>query len=90
MGYGFVAKMGDLASKNKAGKGVVNVGKGELLTPVKVHDMETQYLVAVTSIGRLLVLVAICWNLLKVKVIKLLIYQKLHSKLVKKKVWLLP
>ena len=55
MGYGFVASVGDLSSKNKAGKGVVNVGKGELLTPAKVHDLETQYLVAVTSIGRLLV-----------------------------------
>jgi len=55
LGYGFVTSLKELGSKNRAGKSLVNVGKGELLVPVKVHDVETQYLAAVTSIGRLLV-----------------------------------
>jgi topoisomerase-4 subunit A len=50
-----VTSLKELGSKNRAGKALVNVGKGELLSPAKVHDVDAQYLVAVTSIGRLLV-----------------------------------
>lgn len=55
MGYGFVTAVDQLGSKNRAGKALVNVGKGALLIPAKITDLETQYLVAVSSIGRMLV-----------------------------------
>lgn len=55
LGYGFITKLQELGSKNRAGKSLVNVGAGQLLAPVKIHDIETQYLAAATSLGRLLV-----------------------------------
>ena len=55
-GYGFVATLGDLTSKNKAGKSCLNVPKeGVALKPVNLTDVDDQYVVAVTSQGRMLV-----------------------------------
>ena len=55
-GYGFMAKVEDLYVKNKKGKVVLNVPKSaQVLKPVLVSDPEEDFLVAVTSIGRLLV-----------------------------------
>lgn len=55
-GYGFVAKLGDLITKNKNGKAILNVPKGaRVLPPVPVHDMEKDKLTAVTTEGRMLV-----------------------------------
>lgn len=54
-GYGFVAKLGDLQSKNKAGKAVLNLPKGaQVLNPV-VIDGTKGFVVAVTTEGRMLV-----------------------------------
>jgi topoisomerase IV subunit A len=55
-GYGFVAKLGDLQSKNKAGKGVLNLPKGsKVLNPAAVGAIEGSFVVAVSNEGRLLI-----------------------------------
>ncbi len=54
-GYGFVAKLSDLATKNKAGKTALNLPKGgRVLNPVLMHD-EQKWLAAVSNEGRMLV-----------------------------------
>ncbi len=55
-GYGFVTKLGDMTSKNKAGKAMVTIPAGaELLPPVPVEQVETSLVAAATNEGRLLV-----------------------------------
>jgi topoisomerase-4 subunit A len=55
-GYGFVAKLGDLQSKNRAGKGVISLPKGgQVLYPAAIQSLEEAQVAAVTSEGRLLV-----------------------------------
>jgi topoisomerase IV subunit A len=54
-GYGFVAKLEDFYTKNRAGKSVLNLPKGaKVLPPCLITDLETQYLAAVTNIGKML------------------------------------
>jgi topoisomerase-4 subunit A len=54
-GYGFVATVGDLQSKNKAGKSVLSLPKGaRVLTPTLIQNPQTDLLVAVTNEGRML------------------------------------
>ena len=55
IGYGFVTTLSELNSKNRAGKALMNVGGGELLKPIKLHGVEKNYLVALTSLGHVLV-----------------------------------
>ena len=51
-GYGFVAKLGDLVGRNKAGKAFLSLDKGEkVLTPAKADGAT---LCALSAIGRLL------------------------------------
>jgi topoisomerase-4 subunit A len=55
-GYGFVAKLGDLQANTKKGKAVLNVGKQALaLPPVKVSDIDSDQIAAVSSAGHMLV-----------------------------------
>ncbi len=55
-GYGFVAKLEDLMTKNKNGKAVVNLPKESLiLPPVIVNQYNTDLIAAVSTIGRLLI-----------------------------------
>ncbi len=55
-GYGFVAKLGDLITKNKNGKAILSVPKGaRVLPPEKIDDLATDKLTAVTTEGRMLV-----------------------------------
>lgn len=55
-GYGFVTNLVNFYGKNRAGKNFLKVPEeGEALVPVKLEDVESQYLVAVTNVGRLLV-----------------------------------
>lgn len=55
-GYGFVAKLDDLASKNKAGKTLLSLPEGaNVLPPQIVIDPEKALLAAVSNDGRLLV-----------------------------------
>ena len=54
-GYGFMVKLEDIYTKNRNGKAVISVPKGgKALAPTKVNDMENDWVVAVTSIGRML------------------------------------
>src|SRR3546814_5367648 len=55
-GYGFIARLGDLESRQKAGKAVINVSAtANVLAPARVADTSTDRLELVTAEGRLLV-----------------------------------
>lgn len=55
-GYGFVAKLGDLQTKNKAGKGALNLPKGStVMRPAEISVSENAWVAAVSNEGRLLV-----------------------------------
>jgi topoisomerase-4 subunit A len=54
-GYGFVATLGDLVSRNKAGKAILRVPSGgKAVVPASVPDDAECLIAAVSSIGRLL------------------------------------
>ena len=54
-GYGFIARLGDLHAKNRAGKSVLSLPKGaEPLPPVPVEQPEEGMVAVATSDGRLL------------------------------------
>jgi topoisomerase-4 subunit A len=55
-GYGFVAKLGDLQTKNRAGKAAINLPKGsQVLQPAAVDVIEGSFVAAVSNEGRLLI-----------------------------------
>ena len=55
-GYGFVAKLADLQSKNRTGKTLLNVSeKANVLPPCVVRDVNNDLLIAISNEGRLLV-----------------------------------
>lgn len=55
-GYGFVAKFGDLVTKNKAGKALLSLPKGaQVMPPVIVPERQNLLVAAATSEGRLLI-----------------------------------
>ena len=55
-GYGFVARLEDMITKNKKGKAMLKVPAGaKVLPPVPVTDMETHWVAVVTNEGRLLI-----------------------------------
>lgn len=54
-GYGFICRHGDLLGRNKAGKGVVNLGDAKLLAPVAMADIELSRIAVTVSTGHLLV-----------------------------------
>ncbi|MCK4834961.1 MAG: DNA topoisomerase IV subunit A, partial [Gammaproteobacteria bacterium] len=55
-GYGFIVRLGDMQANAKKGKAVLNVGKQALaLSPVKVGDVATDQIAAVSSAGHMLV-----------------------------------
>ncbi len=55
-GYGFVAVLGDLISRNRTGKAVLGVPSGaRVLAPQPVTDLDTDLVAAASSDGRLLV-----------------------------------
>lgn len=57
-GYGFITCLEEMASKNKAGKALLNVPAGsEVLQPLEVPDLplESLQLAVVTNLGRLLI-----------------------------------
>ncbi|MGD2055428.1 MAG: DNA topoisomerase IV subunit A [Gammaproteobacteria bacterium] len=56
-GYGFVAQLGDMITRNKAGKAVLSVPRGcAVLEPVPVRNPEEDWIVATTTAGYLLVI----------------------------------
>jgi topoisomerase-4 subunit A len=55
-GYGFVCRLEDMMTRLKAGKAIVNVGKGAtVLRPQRVANHETDLVAAASSEGKLLV-----------------------------------
>ncbi len=55
-GYGFVVRLGDMQANAKKGKAVLNVGKQAVaLAPVKISDVKTDQIAAVSSAGHMLV-----------------------------------
>lgn len=55
-GYGFVTKLENLVTKNRAGKAAISLPKGaHVLMPVAINELENQWLAAVSNEGRLLV-----------------------------------
>ncbi|MBT8120865.1 MAG: DNA topoisomerase IV subunit A [Gammaproteobacteria bacterium] len=55
-GYGFVVRLGDMQANAKKGKAVLNTGKQALaLPPVKVGNVESDQIVAISSAGHMLV-----------------------------------
>jgi len=56
-GYGFVIKLGDMYTRNKAGKATLSVPKGAcVLAPVPVRSLQDDWIVAVSSEGYMLVI----------------------------------
>ncbi|MGB5261523.1 MAG: DNA topoisomerase IV subunit A [Gammaproteobacteria bacterium] len=56
-GYGFVTKLGDTVTRNKAGKSTLSVPKGTgVLLPVPVRSYTDDWIVAVTTEGYMLVI----------------------------------
>jgi len=56
-GYGFVCKLGDMVTRNKAGKATLSVPKGaRVLAPVPVRSLQDDWIVAVSSEGYMLVI----------------------------------
>ena len=56
-GYGFVCSLGDMVTRNRAGKALLSVPKGALaLAPVKVRSLEEDWIVAIGSEGHMLVI----------------------------------
>ena len=56
-GYGFIGKLEDFFTKNKAGKAVLKLPKGaKVVPPMRVNDMESDFVVSITNIGRMLVI----------------------------------
>jgi len=55
-GYGFVVRLEDMMTRLKAGKAIVNVGKGAtVLRPQRVGSYETDRVAAASTEGKLLV-----------------------------------
>jgi topoisomerase-4 subunit A len=55
-GYGFVAPLGELNTRNKAGKATLRVPEGaEVMVPREVNDFEDDWIAVITSVGRLLI-----------------------------------
>ncbi len=56
-GYGFIARLGDMAARTKAGKSLLSVPKNaEVLPPAAVTDPDTDQLAAVNLQGQMLVI----------------------------------
>ncbi len=55
-GYGFIAKLNSLFTKNKKGRPMIKVSAGaKVMDPIAVTNMETDKVVAVSNEGRLLI-----------------------------------
>ena len=55
-GYGFVAPLGELVTRNKAGKATLKVPEGaQVLVPKLVFDFEDDWVAVITNVGRLLI-----------------------------------
>lgn len=54
-GYGFIVQCAELHSKNRAGKAVLKLPtQSEMVTPLRIQNIETQWVVNVTTAGHML------------------------------------
>ncbi len=53
-GYGFVARLGDLISRNKSGKAVLNPAGGQVLEARRVQSLTEDLVIAISSTGSML------------------------------------
>jgi len=54
-GYGFIVRLEEMMTRLKAGKSIVNAGKGaSVLRPQRVHDTKSDWIAAATTSGKLL------------------------------------
>src|SRR5688572_5739305 len=54
-GYGFITKLDNLISKNRAGKAILSLPKGsKVLSPVAVNNLQTDEVIGITNEGRML------------------------------------
>ncbi len=55
-GYGFIAPLGELNTRNKAGKATLRVADGtKVLIPQSVNDFDDDWIAVITNVGRLLI-----------------------------------
>lgn len=55
-GYGYIASVGDMITKNKAGKAQISVPKGGVvIQPAEVRDVKNEFVAAFSNEGRLLI-----------------------------------
>ena len=55
-GYGFVANFSDMVSRNKNGKALISLpSAAKVMTPQRVENLESDYCLAITTEGRMLV-----------------------------------
>ncbi len=54
-GYGFVATLGELVTRNKSGKACLNAGGATVLVPAPVFEYEDDFVACISDSGRLLV-----------------------------------
>ena len=55
-GYGFIAPLDELNTRNKAGKATLKVADGtNVMRPLRVHDFEGDWIAVITNVGRLLI-----------------------------------
>lgn len=55
-GYGFVTTLGDMKTKNRAGKAVITVPKGGItIQPAPVSELDREFIAAFSNEGRLLI-----------------------------------
>jgi len=55
-GYGYITSVGDMVTKNKAGKSQISVPKGGIvLQPSEVRDIKNEFVAAFSNEGRLLI-----------------------------------
>ena len=57
-GYGFIAKISDLQTKNKSGKAAINVKGAKPLDPKTIKSIEDSYIVSISSEGKMLLIEA--------------------------------
>ena len=57
-GYGFIAKISDLQTKNKSGKAAINAKGATPLDPKTIKSIEDSYIVSISSEGKMLLIEA--------------------------------
>jgi topoisomerase-4 subunit A len=58
-GYGFIAELGDMVTRNKSGKTTLKMTEGaRVIAPQKIHDTDDDWVAVISNTGRLLIFTA--------------------------------